>query len=272
MSLLDKILSQTKETEMKKYRSWVVVSDVHAPWHDKRIHAAILDFLSDFKPDGFIIDGDFMDFYSVSRHLKGINDLENPENKHIIRLNDEFLMGCGVLNDYDKHLPKNCEKHFLEGNHEFRLTRWFNEAMNGVLSGLISVDGNLELKEKGYKYHEGYPNNYITIGRLIVTHGNWTPIYTAAKHLNEFRGSVLFGHTHTSQLHYVGGLKNKQAGFNIGHLADVNAKGMSYAKKTGRWVHGFGIVYEEVSTGKFWVELLNFYDHKLFYNKKMYGG
>jgi hypothetical protein len=95
-------------------------------------------------------------------------------------------------------------------------------------------------------------------------------MHVAKKHLDEYRQSVLFGHVHTSQLYYTGGLGVKQVGASHGHLADVNSKGMQYAKKTGRWIQGWAIIYEEVQTGNFWIELLNLYDHKLIHAGRIY--
>jgi hypothetical protein len=152
------------------------------------------------------------------------------------------------------------------------LDRWFENGFNGVLEGLISVQGNLRLKERGYTTHFGYPNSFMNIGKLTITHGNWTPVYVAAKHLNEYRQSVMNGHAHTVQIFYAGGLGLKQAGFSIGCMCDVDSKGMAYAKKTSRWVHGFAIVYEDTKTGKFWVELINAFNKRFIYNKKHYGG
>lgn len=134
---------------------------------------------------------------------------------------------------------------------------------------MFSVESCLKLKDRGYKIHDNYPNGYMEIGRLTVTHGSWTPIYTAAKHLNEYRSSVMFGHSHTSQLFYVGGLKHKQVGINIGCMCDVDSKGMNYAKKTARWVQGWAIVYED-EKGFFWTELINGHDGKFVYNHKVY--
>jgi len=254
---------------MKKIKSYIVCSDHHCPFHNKVVHRSFLRFLKDFKPDGFVINGDFVDMYSISTHITGVRDLEMAEKK-ILTLQDEFMVANSVLDDYDKVLSKNCEKFFLAGNHEDRLERFLNTDRNAVLEGLITIDGMLYLRERGYKYINGYPNNYIKLGKLIVTHGSWAPKYSAFKHLDEYRHSVMYGHVHSPQLIYAGGLDVKQVSYGLGHMADPNSKGMSYAKKTARWVNGFAIVYVEISTGHFWVELLNFWNNRLIYNKKIY--
>lgn len=252
-------------------KTYTVSGDTHTPWHSKWMHKGYLDFLKYLRPDGFIINGDFIDMYSVSRHITGILDLEDNVSKGLIKLKDEFDGANKVLDDYDKVLPKNCEKFYNEGNHENRLTRWLNEGFNGVLEGLISVQSCLNLEKRGYETNFGYPNAYLELGKLIVTHGAWTPLHTAAKHLNEYRQSVLFSHTHTSQLFYAGGLGTKQAAFGIGCMCDMNSQAMGYAKKTSRWVNGFGVVHVDTQTGHFWVEIVNAFDETFVYNKKVFG-
>lgn len=254
---------------MKEIKSYIVSSDHHCPFHNREVHKAFLKFIKHFNPDGFIINGDFIDMYSISSHITGIRDLKDEDNR-IITLQQEFQIANRVLDDYDRVLPRNCEKVYLTGNHEDRLERFLNTERNAVLEGLISLEGILKLKKRGYKFIGGYPNNYYKIGKLIITHGSWSPTYVAAKHLNEYRHSVMFGHSHTPQLIYAGGLDIKQVGIGLGHMADVNSKGMSYAKRTARWINGFGIVYVEVKTGFFWFELMNFWNNQLIHNKKKY--
>lgn len=259
----------------KKYKSWVIFSDQHVPYHDKIIHQAFLDFLKDFNPDGLVLAGDFMDMRSVSRHNIGLLDFEeatDPNNKHIIRLKKEFDTANSVLDDYDSIISLKCEKHFISGNHEHRLDRWLQNAFNGVLEGLVSVEQNLMLKERGYIYHGNYPRGRMNIGKLTITHGKFTNIHLAANLVNKYRQSIAAGHAHTSQMIYVGGLGVQQVGIAIGHGADLNSIAMNYMDdSTARWVHGWLIVYEEIKTGKFWPYLLNFYDRRLFYNGKLYG-
>jgi predicted phosphodiesterase len=250
-------------------KSYIISSDHHCPFHNTTIHKSFLRFIKDFHPDGFVLNGDFIDMFTISSHLKGVRDLEDSQGK-VITLSKEFQAANEVLDAYDKVLPKDCEKYYLTGNHEDRLERFLNTDKNAVLEGLIQLEDLLRLKERKYKYISGYPNNYIKLGKLVVTHGAWTPKYASSKHLDEYRHSVVFGHTHSPQLLYVGGLYSKQVGVGLGHMADIHSKGMNYAKKTAKWVNGFAVVYVEKRTGQFWIELLNFWDNKLIHNKKVY--
>lgn len=90
-----------------KIKSWIVVSDYHCPFHNINSHHSFLKFLKDFKPDGLVLNGDFIDMYSVSRHLRGIADLEDENSKQIIKLKSEFDSSNKVLDDFEKSFPKN---------------------------------------------------------------------------------------------------------------------------------------------------------------------
>ncbi len=264
------LIIHEQEDDMKKYRKWVVCGDQHTPWHDKKYHERFCQFLQNFQPDGFVIDGDLMDFYSLSRHLKGVLQLQNKESKGLIKLKWEIEIANDLIDDFDKVLPKTCKKVYLAGNHENRLTRWLEKDMNGVLDGMVSVEIALDLARRKYEFHEDYPNSSFNIGKLTVIHGQSASLHTAKKHLDDFRESIAFGHTHTSQLTYVGGLNVKQVGLAIGHGADMDSQGMSYLRNTNRHVQGFLVVYENVNSGIFFPYLVNAFNGHFFFGDKEY--
>ncbi len=270
MDLEPLIIHKEEEVPMKKYRKWVVCGDQHSPWHDKQYHRSVCEFLKDFQPDGFIINGDLMDITSLSRHLKGLLSLQDKKSKGIIKLKWEIEVANDMLDDFDQVLPKNCIKRYLEGNHEKRVSAWLEKDFNGVLEGMFSIEGALELTRRKYDYIPGYPNCFTKIGKLTVTHGQSSSLHTAKKHVDDMRRSVAFGHTHTSQMTYVGGLDILQVGVAVGHGADMQAQGLSYLKKNNRHVQGFLVVYEKVSNGTFWQYPVNAYEGHFFFGDKEY--
>ncbi len=246
---------------MKKER-WVICGDQHCPWHDETVHAAFQRFLKKFKPDGFIINGDFLDVYSLSRHLNGAQDLEMAD-KQMINIEKEITPANDVLDDYDFYLPKDCKKVFLYGNHEDRVRRWAANGNNAVLGGFLSPKRLLSLERRGYQVIEDYPSGYVEIGSLQIAHGSKSSMNASKGILDEYRHSVANNHTHTSQITYVGGIGTKQIGICIGCMCDMNSQGMKYAKNTGRWVHSWLIV--TVEGKRFWPELVLGYDKRFFY-------
>ncbi len=248
-----------------KQERWVVSGDQHCPWHDETVHAAFLRFLKTFKPDGFVLNGDFLDVYSLSRYINGTLDLEMPD-RQLITLEKEITPANDVLDDYDAILPKDCKKVFLYGNHEDRVRRWASNGTNSVLGNFLNPRRLLHLDKRGYKVIEDYPSGYIELGSLQIAHGSRSSVNASKAILDEYRHSIANNHTHTTQMSYVGGIGTKQVGICIGCMCDMDAPGMKYQKNTGRWVHSWLVV--NVEGNKFWPELVVGYNKRFFYGGK----
>jgi hypothetical protein len=112
---------------------------------------------------------------------------------------------------------------------------------------------------------EDYPSGYVNLGHLQVAHGSKATMNCSKAILDEYRHSIANGHTHTSQITYVGGIETKQVGICIGCMCDFESQGMRYQKNTGRWTHSWLAVSVE-EDGSFYPELV------LGYNKQFYFG
>lgn len=251
-----------------KYKKYVVISDIHVPYHDQKAADALCDFIKDFQPEGFVINGDYLDFIELSSFsASSVASLEN------LRVADTFGAGNALLNQYEKALGKKVkEKYFLSGNHEDRVRRWAEKGDNAVWLGhdALDVDKQLNLKKRGFKYIEAYPEGHIRLGKLIVTHGRWSGQNPAARHVNSYRHSVMLGHVHTPGMHYASAFGHPQAGYVTGHMADANSKALSYAPQPNSWCQGFGVVYVR-DNGEFNAQLVNFWNGVFFYGGKAYG-
>jgi len=253
-------------TDAKKY---IIVSDLHVPYQDKACVDAILDFARDIRPDGFIVNGDGLDVPELSRHAKGsVLELEN------LRIKDTFDAGNCFLDQVDAAVGPQCkERVWIEGNHCSRISRWIASEANAVFAGdpLLSVEGRLDFKRRGWKWIGEYPKaHYILGSHLVVTHGRWTGKYAAAVHCERYGRSVLVGHVHTPGAYYSSGFEKQRAGFVTGHLADVSSPAMSYAPLPNGWVHGFALAHVR-KNGAYQVNLINFWDHVFYYGDKRYG-
>jgi hypothetical protein len=249
-------------------RLYVIVSDVHVPYHDKDAADALCELIRDLKPYGFVINGDFLDLLELSRHSS--SSVKKLEGK---RVKETFCSANKLLDQYEKALGATCkDRRFLDGNHEDRMRRWFETADNAVWAGdeSASISARLHFRDRGYVYYEGYPEARTRLGHLLITHGEWAGNYAAATHVNHYRESVLVGHVHTPGAFYARGLDRKQAGFVQGHMADIDSEAMDYKPAANAWRTGFSLVYLEPD-GNFHVQLINFVDGKFFYANKGYG-
>lgn len=247
---------------------FVVVSDVHVPYYDHNCAQAIAAFMREIGPDGFIVNGDYLDLFEVSSHnASSLRKLEGT------RISEAFREGNKLLDLWCKAAGPKCkEKYFIDGNHEDRLDRWLNQGDNGVWAGDEAVDIGLRLKfkERGIVYKQGYPNAHVQLGKLLVTHGKYAGGMHAKKHLDNYRHSVMYGHTHSPQMLHVPTFLEKQGAYGTGHLAAPNSKAVEYASKPSAWVQGFSIVYVR-KNGDFNVQLINFWNGTFFYGGRQYG-
>lgn len=247
---------------------YLVATDVHVPYHCPIALGAFCDLVRDLQPDGLVLGGDFLDLIEVSRHASSsVAQLEG------LRISKSFEEGRKVL---DRIVQAGgagmTERYFLDGNHEDRLARWVKAGDNAVWLGDegTSIAHRLGLKDRGFTYVEGYPEAKVYLGKLAITHGIWTNKFHANAHLDRFKHSVMYGHTHVPQMHYGSSLKNKVAAYGLGHMADPKSPAMSYAPTPNAWCQGFGVVYVRKS-GEFNVQQIQLWDGTFFYGNRQYG-
>lgn len=248
-------------------RAYVILSDIHIPDHSPVCIKAVCDFIEDIKPYGFILNGDILDLDEVSRHSE--NSLGKLENKRLYRT---FQSGNMILDMFDKALGKACQyKAYIWGNHEDRMNRWLQKGDNAVFKDdpVLELGNRLELKRRKYEYVPD-ADGYVKIGHLVVTHGRFTVKNHAAKHLDYYRHSVVYGHTHTPQMHHASSFSGQQVAIGAGHLANPNSKVMKYARQPNSWLQGFVLVYA-YEDGSFNAQPINFFNGRFTYANKTYG-
>jgi predicted phosphodiesterase len=258
------IPAKTKVPKNKKaaYETMIVVSDQHIPHQDDASNNAVLQFMDDVKPDKFVVLGDFLDLGCISHWNLGRN-----KTLEMTRLKDDYIKGNVLLDEYDKRLPKECEKHYFKGNHEL----WIDDLIEKTpqLEGLIELDSQLKLTTRGYKI---YPyNEIVPFGKLNLTHGIYAGGNPTKKHLDELKVNIMFGHTHTMELKMASSPARQIAfsGYNVPCLCNMSPDYMK--NRPHGWTHGFAIVYL-YPTGYFEVNLIRILDGRFIYNNKVYQG
>ncbi len=90
-----------------------------------------------------------------------------------------------------------AEVHWIEGNHEFRLTRYI-AVMAKPLEGLIDVADALGCKEYGITYHPSKAGNGIwkITDKLTLMHGERHGLNPAKAQYDKWGGSLVMGHAH----------------------------------------------------------------------------
>lgn len=255
--------SNREKTKNKNFEIGLFFPDAHIPHHNMVVCKSILKLMDDILFDKFVIIGDFLDFGCISHWNK---------NKHktleLQRLKNDYIEGNSFLDEIDKRLPKNCEKHYLFGNHDGEWPQQLLEEMP-QLEGLVEPESQLFLKERHYKTYSY--NELVQFGRLYVTHGIYAGANPIKKHLDELKVNVLFGHTHSlgMMLSSSPAREIAFAGYNIGAVCDLSPDYMK--NKPNAWQHGFAVGYF-YPNGYFDIQIVRIIDGRFVFNGKIYDG
>ncbi len=243
---------------------YCVLSDIHYPEHDKKALNAVFDFLSKNKVDGLILNGDSLDFSCCSHHVPKQARKRGGLKSDLDGFDKQILRKLEIL------VPKNAERKFGKGNHCRFLDDYLTEE-NPELEGMLSVEGYLGLKERGWEVGQlGYS---FQIGRLNVMHGDslGSGVHAAKKALDVVSDNVMIGHGHQVQCYSKTSpikQKHKICSWMCGCLCNLT---QNYGKgRANAWIHAFGLVYV-YPNGQFNVYVPIICDGTFLWNGTLYG-
>lgn len=206
------------------------------------------------KPDEIVILGDYADFYSVSSHAK------DPRIFNL--LVDEVSAVASRLDELDKLFPE-AQKVFLEGNHENRLERYLVDrapALFGVSETRFLFDFDKRSKWRFVPY--GPRQQHLILGSYL--YAKHTPLSSSAKATaTKAMCSLVYGHIHCiEESHMVGMDGTNHVAFSVGWLGDKDQDLIfNYVKNHHQWQLGFGIVYVDEKTRRFYHQKIHIMEH-----------
>jgi len=227
-----------KGMKMKGIVKVVVSSDWHIPYEDKKAFNVHLAYVKNYKPNRYVIAGDMMDFYTLSKFDK------SPERSTSFQ--DEIDQTNLYLNRLKKVLPKSCKIDYLKGNHEARLQKWLwsNPELNDIRA--LDLNNLLKLKERGIKYTDVSADywkddsGHIKIADTLLMHGdnrlNGSTCskysgYSASNTMRTMMTSVIHGHGHRLAQVYMKTPAGYLKGTETGCLCKLSG--------TANWQQGF---------------------------------
>lgn len=178
-------------------KTYLIVPDVHVPYHCPKAVKLVTKIIREVNPDGLVQLGDFLDAFQISTYSK------DPSRRNILAddINDWKL----ILNDWVRHLKPGAVIHLLEGNHEYRLSRYIASNcrdLHGLVPDWPTMLG-LDLRNKAGSYkwiwHKYTKWNSCRIGDCTILHGYYFNQHVAATCLAKYKTNVIFGHTHRLQ-------------------------------------------------------------------------
>lgn len=244
---------------------YIILGCVHAPFHLAPAFKAVQQLLHDNKSQivGLGLAGDFLDMNSLSNHDKGRKPLPG------VTLDWEYTESEILLSSLLDPLASNIEKIYIFGNHEDRYHRYMSDIDNSKLgSSLEGPISGLKLVDKGFHIYENWKEDYITLGHhLQVSHGEFFNVHSAKKHIDTYRKSVLYYHTHRVQQYIEGAV----GGYNGGSMADFNAPVFGYASRAMKnsWLNGFNAVYID-EQGYYHIQQIVCYNNSFVFGNKIY--
>lgn len=214
----------------------LIVSDLHAPFHDKDAWECLLEVVRQTNPGTIVIIGDFSDCLAISSHPKSL------DRKHDFAKEVEGVNRC--LDELRDAAGYTCRIVWTAGNHEDRITRYLQ-------SNAPELGGIKELRAEGLfrcseRRIEWIPyRDSIKIGNCSFTHDvGRCGVNTARQSLLDWGGNIVVGHSHRGGVAYQGEAKgSSHFCLNVGWLGDVNEIDYNHKMRCKRdWQLGFGIV------------------------------
>lgn len=234
----------------------LVIPDTHRPYHDVkayRLMISVAKYLRNHIKE-IVLLGDYADFYAVSSHGK-----DPSVDQLLIKEIEDVNEG---LNELDVEFPS-AKKIFIEGNHEWRLERYFcNQAP--ALYGITDLNYLFKMNERTKWSVIPYsPNQSYSIlnSKLKAKHEPPSgPLQNAAK---EASCSIVFGHVHRIISSYHVSLEGKPRGaYCPGWLGDKRkSKIFGYVKSHHQWQLGFALVWVDDKTRNYYIETVHILDN-----------
>jgi hypothetical protein len=224
----------------------VVIADTHVPYHDTLAWSCALGLIRSIQPDRVVINGDFLDLESLSRHPKSSPDLA--------KLAAEFYAGNLALDELQA-ASGSADVVLIEGNHEARARRF--EAEFGQLDGVLSVPVGLYIEARE-AYRKDSTNlrgirwvplrmQPFPIGLVSYLHGVYESIhhsYQHAMHLGPRCSTryLVSAHMHALQVYTS---PSGHTAVACPWLGDLSAQVFTYTKGRPRpWSHGVLVIEE----------------------------
>ena len=227
---------------IKEPGNYLILSDVHVPYHSEVALEAALRYGVDAGCKHLVLNGDFLDFYKLSRWS------QDPRYRNV---SEEIETGREILAELEKHFKgSDSVKVYKVGNHEDR----YEQFLYAKAAALVGVD-QFQLKKilpidpKTWKFVES--KQLYKIGKLLMLHGHevgrgmFDPVNIARGMWLRLQQTAMVGHWHRTSTHVetTGVKESVNPSYSIGCLCDLAP---DYAP-VNKWNAGFAVVKLDVS-------------------------
>ena len=220
--------AETREPYILAPGRWLILSDIHLPYHDEKALKTALNYGIDNGFNNLLINGDLIDFYQLSRFEKDPRKRSLKQELDATRQLIEIFVSL-----FDTVVYK-------LGNHDERYEKWmFVKAPELLDCDEFQLEVLLRLGEQGVTMVKD--KRIIVAGKLNILHGHEFPggsggVNPARSIFLKASDSVLVGHYHKTSSHTETTLNGDLiTTHSSGHLAESSPLYLPYNK----WNHGF---------------------------------
>jgi len=222
-----------------------ILSDIHVPFHDERALEAAVRHLEAVGIDALVLNGDTVDFYTISRWVK------NPKKRDFRGEIDAAKQLLAWLRERFPNVPFV----FKVGNHEERWIHWLWQHAPEISDDpRMGLDQWLDFDE--LDIHLVEDQRPVMVGELPVLHGHEkgrgisSPVNQARGAFLRLQHTVLEGHGHRTSGHAESDMWHRETFcWSTGCLCDLTPE----YSRVNRWNHGFATVTVD-QTGSFDVD------------------
>lgn len=230
-------IRQFKSSPSKHAKTFSLISDVHVPFHHKE---KVNQFLERKTGENLIINGDFMDCYSLSRFSKTSEvafELEVYEARALLELFSQYF--------------KNI--YWLRGNHEDRYAQAVHSLIPKDLRGMVKnlyeeVIRNIpnihligKLHNKQTENFKNYEDWLVRVGEdVFLSHGQFSgqkassdAVDYIVKNFKEIPSCIIQGHTHKLRMEHEPNICYVESGC----LVNRDSDGMDYNRNFTKSPH-----------------------------------
>lgn len=226
----DEAIYQPYELNAKRL---LVLSDIHIPYHNIEALTCAFDFAKQEKPDAILLNGDTLDFFSLSRFVK---DPKARSFAHELKTFKEFM-------DIIKK-TFNAKIYFKIGNHEERYFHFIWMKAHEIV-GVEEFELENIIKSRAEGIEIIKDKRIMKAGDLNIIHGHefggsiFSPVNVARGLFLKSKVSAMQGHNHQTSSHVErdmnGGVVKT---WSLGCLCELHPAYLPINK----WNHGFAIV------------------------------
>jgi predicted phosphodiesterase len=220
--------AETREPYILAPGRWLVLSDIHLPYHDESALKTALNYGITNGFDRLLINGDLIDFYQLSRFEK------DPRKRSFKQELDSARMFIDLVSEWFKQVV------YKLGNHDERYEKWmFVKAPELLDCEEFELQALLKCGEKHVEVVKD--KRIISAGKLNILHGHEFPggsggVNPARSMYLKASDSLLVGHFHKTSSHTETTLNGDLiTTHSTGHLCEPSPIYMPYNK----WNHGF---------------------------------